>query len=171
MKNKILVFPILFLILSGGCSAPGYIPEAELIDVNQYGSYIDIMTLRGKTFDGELIAVDDLEVTILAESGPPDGTVLSIAIADIDVYHLHYAQPVGYAWTIPVFSLFTITHGWFLVLTFPANLITTIAVSAGGSTAFRYSDSDISLQDLKMFARFPQGIPKNFLKNKAVQKV
>ncbi len=164
MKNKALVFALLPLFLTAGCWAPGYIPEVEDIDVNQYGGYLEITNAQGQTAEGELIAIDDEHVTILVDPGTPEETLRTMAIAQMYRYRLRYAQSVGYAWTIPLFSLFTITHGWFLVLTFPANFITTIAVTVGGETAYRYTEKDISLRDLNMFARFPQGMPENFMR-------
>ncbi|MBE0645879.1 MAG: hypothetical protein IH600_17495 [Bacteroidetes bacterium] len=164
MKNKTLVFALLPLLMTAGCWAPGYIPEVEDIDVNPYGGYLEITNAQGQTAEGELIAIDDEKVTILVDPATPKETLRTMAIEHMYRYRLHYAQPVDYTWTIPLFSLFTITHGWFLVLTFPVNLITTIAVTVGGETAFRYTEKEISLQDLRMFARFPQGMPENFMR-------
>lgn len=164
MKNNKVVCALLLLCLGSGCYAPAFIPEAENIDVNPYGGYLEITNEAGQTAEGELIAIDNQHVTLLEDSGTPDETLRRIAVSNMYRYRLRYAQPVNYAWTIPLFSAFTITHGWFLVFTFPVNLITTIAVSVGGETAYRYTEKEISLQDLKMFARFPQGMPENFMR-------
>jgi hypothetical protein len=160
MKTDILAIGVLLAVMVGGCSAPAYLPEAEFIDVNQYGSYIEITTVRGPNISGELIAVDDDSMIVLSESSANMRNAVSIAHPDIYGYKLRYAQPENHGWTIPLYSLFTISHGWYLAFTFPINLITTIAVTAGGSSSYTYSDRNISRLKLRQFARFPQGMPE-----------
>jgi hypothetical protein len=48
-----------------------------------------------------------------------------------------------------------------MAYTAPINLIVTISITVSGETAFQYSDKNITYDILKMFARFPQGIPPN----------
>jgi hypothetical protein len=48
-----------------------------------------------------------------------------------------------------------------LVFTAPINLMVTIVVTMSSEDAFQYNEKNMSYEKLKMFARFPQGIPLN----------
>ena len=157
MKNKILFIGLLTLIISS-CTSPRYLPSSDKIDVNEYGSYIKIVHKTASNIDGELIAIDSNKIIVLAEDTKK---CMTVPISEVKRFSLRYAQPKHYGWTIPVFTLATIAHGWFLILTAPVNLIVTISVTAGGENAFKYSDKNMTYDKLKMFARFPQGIPTN----------
>jgi hypothetical protein len=50
-------------------------------------------------------------------------------------------------------------HGWYSIFTIPIHLIVTISVTASGENAFKYNNKKMTYEELKMFARFPQGIP------------
>lgn len=149
----------MFAVIISSCTSPRYLPSSDNIDVNQYGSYIEIIT-KGTypNIDGELIAIDSNKIIVLTESTSKCSTVPT---KDIQGFKLRYAKPKHYGWTIPVFTLATIGHGLFLILTAPVNLIVTISVTASGESAFKYSDKNMTYDKLKMFARFPQGIPTN----------
>lgn len=55
----------------------------------------------------------------------------------------------------------SLTHGLLFLGSAPVNLIVTSVVTADGLLAYRYDHGDISFEELKMFARFPQGMPPN----------
>lgn len=52
-------------------------------------------------------------------------------------------------------------HGAISIFTLPIHLIVTITATATGENAFKYSDKNMTYDKLRMFARFPQGIPPN----------
>ncbi|MFT4534126.1 MAG: hypothetical protein ACJA1A_001484 [Saprospiraceae bacterium] len=128
-----------------------------MVDVNEYGSHIKIIHKSLASVEGELIAIDSSEIVLLQDTNMNKCTVFKTA--DIKQFKLRYAKPKHYGWTIPLYTLATISHGIFLVFTAPLNLIVTIIVSVGGEKAFTYSDKNMTYEELKMFARFPQGIP------------
>ncbi len=157
MKTKIsLLFVLIGLLFS--CSVPQYLPPSQQIDVNRYGSHIKLFQKNGKRVSGELIAVDHQSVVVLVESTK---NCITVPINQIYRFKLRYARPAHYGWSIPLFTLSTISHGFFLIITAPLNLILTISVTVGGENAFTYSQKDMSYEKLIMFARFPQGIPSN----------
>ena len=160
MKTRLFLtgFFIAFIICS--CSTPGYLPGSDNIDINQFGSYITILQKSGKYVKGELIAIDSTRLIVLPEPGLKDTlTPVIVPVTGVRSFTLKYARPKHYGWSIPVYTLATIGHGVFLIITAPVNLIVTISVTVGGETSFEYNDKKMTYDKLKMFARFPQGIP------------
>lgn len=157
MKTNILFIGLLIFLFSS-CTTPRYLPSSEQIDVNEYGSYIKITHKTASNIDGELIAIDSNEIVVLSEETKK---CVTVPVTEVKHFTLRYAKPKHYGWTIPVFTLATIGHGYFLIFTAPVNLIVTISVTASGEKAFTYSDKDMTYDKLKMFARFPQGTPPN----------
>lgn len=131
-------------------------PTSDKIDVNQYGSYIKIISGSNSKIDGELIAIDSHKIIVLTADSNKCSTVF---ISDVKKFQLKYAKPKHYGHTIPVFLLSTISHGLGSIITFPVNLIVIVSVTAAGNRAFVYSDKRMTFSLLNMFARFPQGIP------------
>jgi hypothetical protein len=160
MKTNLIITGLFMAVIICSCSTPGYLPKSDDIDVNQYGSYITVLHKSGKYTRGELIAIDSNRLIILSSPGKniPE-TPEIVPIAGISHFSVKYAKPKHYGWSIPVYTLATIGHGVFLIGTAPINLIVTIAVTAGGENSFEYSEREMTYEKLKMFARFPQGIP------------
>ncbi len=157
MKNKIILIGLLAIIISS-CTSPRYLPSSDKIDVNQNGSYIKVIRKTTANIDGELIAIDSNKIVVLSET---TNKCMTVPINDVKRFKLQYAKPKYYGWTIPVYTLATIGHGLFLIFTAPINLIVTISVTASGESAFKYSKKNMTYDKLKMFARFPQGVPTN----------
>ena len=157
MKTNIALLG-LFIVSLCSCSSSKYLPSSDKIDVNEYGSYIKLSNKAASNIVGELIAIDTNKIIVLSEETK---TCMTVPVNEVKKFKLRYAKPKHYGWTIPVYTLATIGHGWFLILTAPVNLIVTISVTASGENAFTYNDKDMTYDKLKMFARFPQGIPPN----------
>ena len=155
MKTKLILSGIIAVVLNS-CTVPRYLPNVKDIDVNPYGSYIVIYQKTGVPVKGELLAIDNNKLIVLLSSFGVNNHI-SIPVNDIRKFTLHYAQPKNYGWAIPVYTIATLTHGFYAALTLPVNLIVTISVA--GVKAFTYNNKNISLQNIKMFARFPQGLP------------
>jgi small nuclear ribonucleoprotein (snRNP)-like protein len=160
MKYKLILLGILLTFVISSCTAPKYLPKVKEIDVNPFGSYISINLLTGPNIKGELIAVDNNQLVVLTDSSNLR-TALVIPINFVKNYKLQYAKPTNYSMMIPLYTSATIGHGYFLIFTAPLNLIVTTLVTTGGKTAFQYTNNEITYETLKMFARFPQGIPPN----------
>ncbi len=158
MKSKINLLGLLIIPFSS-CT-PKYLPSSSQIDINEYGSYIEITLLKGKQaktyIDGELIAIDSSTIVLLEEKTRKCETVL---VSDIKHFELRYAKPKRYYWTIPICAAYPLIHGFYAALTIPIHLIVTTIVTATGEAAFKYRDEGITYENLRMFARFPQGIP------------
>jgi hypothetical protein len=157
MKTNILPFSLVILFLSS-CLTPKYLPEFSKIDVNEYGSYIKITRKTSFKIDGELLAIDNDKIIVLTKETKK---CLAVSFSDVKSFKLMYAKPKHYGWTIPAFIAYPFMHGWYSVFTIPIHLVVTISVTATGENSYNYSDKNISMDKLKMFARFPQGIPPN----------
>ncbi len=159
MKNKSIIAGLVAIFI-GSCSSPKYLPSPDKIDVNQYGSYIKIIRNNETIVKGELIAVETHKIVVLSEVDTNNTKeYVVVPIKEIQRFKLRYAKQKHYGWTIPVFTLATISHGYFLIATAPVNLIVTTSVTIGSESAFTYSDKNMTYTQLEMFARFPQGIP------------
>jgi hypothetical protein len=154
-KIKLTIF--ILIIIAGGCTSPYYLPSVEKLDVNQYGSWIEMKSNNGVYYHGELIAIDSVDIFILTDQK----MLIVQPIKTMKNFKLRYAKPKHYGWTIPVFTLSTISHGIWLGYTAPVNLLVTIAVTVSGENAYTYNNQDMTFEKLKMFARFPGGIPLN----------
>lgn len=160
MKTNIFLFG-LFVFFFSNCTSPRYLPTSDKIDVNEYGSYINVVCKTHYSIYsiyGELIAIDSNKIIVLQNYTKK---CVTVPLSDVKRFDLKYAKPKNYVWTIPVNAvgdlvLSTLT-GDFLPIP-PVNIILTIWLSKSG---FKYSNKDITYDELKMFARFPQGIPPN----------
>ena len=155
MKTNIALIGLLIFFFSS-CKSPAYLPPSNKIGVNEYGSYIRIVRKTASNIDGELIAIDTNEIVVLTEDTKE---CITVPISEVERFKLKYAAPRNYGWTIPVFIVYPFIHGIYSIITMPIHLIVTITVTVTGQNAFTYSDKDMTYDKLRMFARFPQGIP------------
>ena len=155
MKTNITLIGLIFLFL-GSCASPKYLPSAAKIDVNQYGSYIKIKRKTDSKINGEFIAIDSNRIVVLQEETKK---CVSVPISDLKHFKLIYAKPKHYGLSIPTTIALPFIHGLYSIVTIPIHLLVTISVTASGERAFRYSDKNMNYDMLKMFARYPQGIP------------
>ncbi len=162
MKTKLYSALTFILFAISGCSVPNYLPKTKAIDVNQYGSYIKITRIEKSKVKGELLAADTSFLIVFADSSQYE-IVKIVPVSNVKRFTLRYAQPKKYWWTMGVFPAICASHGWWAILSIPLNLIITAAVSISAENAFTYSQDDITYDQLRMFARFPGGIPSNII--------
>ncbi len=160
MEHKLIILGILLALLNSSCKAPAYLPEAEKIAVNEFGSYITVDLSEGSDIEGELIVIDSENLIVLTKKKDINQP-RTISIENINGFRLMYAKPKNYGWTVPGFTLASLSHGLLAVFTVPVNIAVTGIVTTRGTRAFTYNKKTISWEDLKMFARFPQGLPPN----------
>jgi hypothetical protein len=155
MRTEIILIGLFAMAISG-CVPQKYLPSVNDIDINQHGSYIQIRS-KTKLVSGELIAVDSMNLVILSKL---EKKCVSVPVKDINSFTLYYAKAKNYGWTIPLFTIPTpYIHGSYAMITAPAGLLISIVTTASGQSDFTYNNKKISYEGLKMFARFPQGIP------------
>lgn len=165
LKQKIhkIFIPGILLVSLLGCKSPDYLPYPETIGINSYGSRISITKVQGPKLKGELIAIDTTQLIVLADKDyikRINEKITAIPVKEIKRFRLKYARPKPYIWPTPVYTLATAGHGWFAFFSAPVNLVVTIMLDSGVN-AFQYNEIEMTYEKLKMFARFPQGIPDN----------
>lgn len=165
MKNSIF-FMIIVIALSS-CNSMRYanLPKVKDIDTDYNGSFVNIFLKKeGKINNkrhvkGELIAVDSTKMIVLTVKRKKVEPI-EIDVKNIKSFRLYYAKKPNYDLTA-LLPVSTISHGFYLVLTLPVNLIGVIYINESAQKDFRYTQHTISIEELKMFARFPQGLPPN----------
>jgi hypothetical protein len=150
-----------------GCTAHGTASRSErwgsrpvpvvIEEVPVNGFEVTVVT-DDDSFTGELLAVDPCFAHVLK-----DGRTVSIPSSSVQYVRvqLYPASTAGGVAALTFFgSISTISHGWFLVFSFPIWLSTGIATSVN----LAYAD-DVKVKDgnlLFQFARFPQGLPRGW---------
>lgn len=155
MINKLFILGLI-IIAFGSCATPKYLPSSSKIDVNEYGAYINVKHKNSQNIKGELIAIDSNNITILSQKS---NICVQFPISEIKRFKLRFAKSPQYGWLIPILTATTISHGFYSILSAPINLIVTISVNASGQNAFKFSNKNMTFDMMKMYARFPQGIP------------
>lgn len=129
---------------------------------NPYGAYIEVKVQGVQDilkFKGELISADAKKIILRTLDIP--NVVRPFATKDIKSYKVYftYEKHVG---TTPFFiinSLTTLTHGYFLLITLPANLGVMALIENNKNNNFIFTSKEMSLNQLYKFARFPSGLP------------
>lgn len=143
------------------CETPSYLPSNHEVGTNQYGSYIKVEqndNEQNLLRKGELISIDSSNIIVFDEISKK---CVTIPINKVSKFKLKYAKSSDYFWSIPVFSLSSFAHGLGLIFTMPANIVVTSIVTSSGSADYQFSKKNITYNEMRMFARFPQGIPLN----------
>ncbi len=190
MTNKYLCFFFLGVLISS-CTTISYLPTSDKIGTNRFGSYIDLSSNNGDHTKGELIAIDSTSITILSyqdtteitgfqriknrqrdsishalKLNKPNMFLHIVPIKTVKGFSLRYATGKDYTWSILLGMLLSLSHGIYALGSLPINTIATGSITDNGINAFSYNNKTISYTKLKMFARFPQGIPPNVDLNK-----
>jgi hypothetical protein len=163
MKNNIFLLLLLLAILLNGCATTEtvtYLPKRDFVGKETNGSMIFLRSRQADFIEGELIAVENDSVYILTKSQfTPCGKLKAVAKTDIAGYTLRFADSKNYSWTIPVFTIISLTHGLFAIVSLPINWMVTGSLSSAANRSATYTMSRLKIDDLYSFSRFPQGIP------------
>lgn len=159
------------LVMALACSAlacahnpapHNWLGPAEAEEADPYGAWIVISRIGGDTSDvsGEFLGVDRDSVFVLTQDSlvravPTD----SVRTAQIAFYDSQYGEVV--AWSL-LGSLSTLSNGAYLLFTFPMWAIDGMIASTNQSLApIREVDDAAGWDAVRMYARFPGGIPDN----------
>lgn len=157
MKSIKAISFILVLAMACGCASLPNIPEPSAIGLYERGAYIMVYGKRSMLMKGELIAVESGELVVMEDGRDSVSVVRQSEVKKFKVYN---AKTRHYGWTILAGSALTGLHGFYLLLTLPLNWLVTIPVTLGGENAFTFNQRNTTFEELKMYARFPQGIPE-----------
>jgi len=163
----VLVFILSLFIL--GCAASyapaNYLPSTDDVPQNVFGGWLTLTTepdsliqnSKWMMYGGEFISVDDSIVYILYDSlYRIPKRIISESVLELDEKN----TTVYGLWVLGG-SLLTISNGYYAGITLPLWLAAGIPTAAGESTRDRYEmnyPDDKYWNDIKKFARFPQGV-------------
>ena len=155
------VFSVCVLLTASSCfrtTAPtGWLPTAVEAQREAYGGWIKLDYKVGdtrQTMHGELIAAASDSVHVLTYDSVvvvPTASVITGTLTAYDAQHGALRL-----WTI-LGGVSAVSHGLVLVLTVPVWAIVGSAATASASKVPRVESTDPSL--LRLYARFPQGLP------------
>lgn len=158
MHSKIIAAILVSILVS--CQRIGFLPKPNQVGIWPYGGMIVGRDTNQSLVKGELIAIDSGKIYVLVQNAnSPNRTLVSYPTSKFNFQKIQYANKtdrMGSA--IPLSLLASFTGGYFFILTFPINLITTLSVVHSGNLDYQYTNKNKPDQ-LQMFARFPQGIP------------
>ena len=167
IKTCILLLISVSILISCATSyAPdNWLPDTDDVPTNVYGGWITINTEPDSLdqedewlqYNGEFIAVDEENIYVLYD------TVYTIIKRKIylSILDLDQKNAAAYGGWVAVGALSTLSHGYYAGLSLPIWLLAGIPIAAGESRRDRYEaeyPTDLYWNDVKKFARFPQGI-------------
>ena len=148
------------LLLALACArnpAPrGTLPTADQLALSPWGGYILVRHRDGAQTRGELLAARDGVVHVKTGRG-----VRAIPEAEIETMRLaayHTSELPLTAWGLGGTAT-TISHGWFLIFSLPAWILTTMITAGVESHEALVDFPDEPLPAFARFARYPQGMP------------
>lgn len=167
--HKIIFVYLVTLILTSCVRRPDMVPSYKEMHISPYGCYISIVSkpksaLNNIYTQGELIAQEQQKVYILTEKKKFRNEAQRLVVVDqkdILRYKILYAKDKRDI-TPFVVTPIVLTHGFFMLLTLPANIVAAVMLDASAANEFSYTEKQIKFKDLYLFARFPQGIPAGF---------
>ncbi len=157
MKSNLIIFAAFVLFALCECTPAFYLKR---IGRNERGAYVKVRKGSEHKIKGELISADSEKLRVLTGKAPKKKMAV-IPKREVDRIKIKFAKPKSYWWAVPVFTAATAAHGVFLIFSAPTNLIVTITTAVSSSSDVRFTDEDLSFEDLNMYARFPQGIPSH----------
>ena len=151
---------LLASVLVLGCArntAPsGWLSLAPEASREAYGGWAMVWDSAGTQTDGELIAVNRDSVYVLTHRGL--AVIPMRRVAKLNVTGYNSAAGTLALWGLAG-TLGTISHGWFLLFSSPAWIITSSIAAVAHSREPREIYPEVELDKLRIYARFPQGIP------------
>jgi hypothetical protein len=166
MKKRQSIRNILcFIVLAGlipSCatlhSPHNWLPKVNDVQSEAYGGWITVdYTVRGQSIvsSGELIAVTPEKLLILGEGGLTDIPRLIVNRSLLEIFSENKLSGLAILGTLS-----TLSHGFYLLLSAPVWIIsgTVLAVSESKAGLMRYDG--IPPEDIRKYARFPQGLPE-----------
>lgn len=157
MRTRIIAIGLAtFLTAACSISFPEYLPRAKEVKVNPNGAYLKLSCNPGPDVAGELIAVEEDAFIVLPQDSSHCQAIPLINVTDFDLY---FAKPPNHWPAFALTFLSTVTHGIFLIFTAPVNLLVGGSVALSARSSVRYTPKNATANKLKLFARFPQGLP------------
>ncbi len=148
------------LALAACASSPipvDHVPTAQEVGSRATGSWIAVWDRRERLVVGELIAIDRGSFYLL----PERRQLVTIPVAEVDHARLeaYRSDSSGLAIWGGLGTASTLSHGGWLLISAPAWILTSIAAGSINRHHPFYDYPDHPAEELRAFARFPQGVP------------
>lgn len=174
--NRILSVVLILAVLSlawgcAGSRAPrGWLSVPSKAQSEPYGGWITVYSSSEKNkilADGELIAVEAESLFVLQGA-----ELVSLAWSDVAKAQLmaYDSKKGGLAVWATCGAFSTASHGWAAGLSLPLWIIIGTTTTASQSHAPNYTYPSRSWEEIKMFSRFPQGLPEGLDRSKILPK-
>ena len=175
LKSKLIFLTSLAWLI--GCTAVkapvGSVPKRTDLSIDAYGGWMEVQLLSTNTSrSGEFIAISNDTIYLM-----PSEKVVKYAVSDISTARIIYfnTETDSYNNWTRIVSVSTLTNGLFLIFTLPLALSTGISTTNAEADRVNYVDYPAtSIDELKKYARFPQGMPRevtlDMLKPRAIVK-
>lgn len=144
------------LIASGCASYPKGINPVGKNKTDPYGATMKVSPKSTKTIIGELIAVNGDSLYLLGANNQ----IMRYHIKDIRTYVVYYGTPERtLGWTYALLPAISISHGFWMILSIPINLIFAGGITNDVKQDMIYTNRELPIDKLSIMARFPQGLP------------
>jgi hypothetical protein len=161
MKTLNIFSVTMVLMVLGSCYSTKNLPKSKNLNTFPYGSTLQWKNEDGKRVQGELLAVEDGFLYVLPHLGSNySDSLFRLEYAGLTKFSLIYVKPKSYYWTIPLGMAASIAQGFMGILSLPINLISAGFIINSTYRDAAFNQSQISYGELKEYARFPQGMPK-----------
>jgi hypothetical protein len=150
--NRLLVYLVSAILLSS-CSSQKYLPNPKEVGLSPYGSFIKVHS-NNHVYQGEFLALSGDSLVILSVRG----LLEYVDTTSVSKYFIQFCKTPNY----DMLPLISFTHGFFMVITVPVNLLVAIIMESKDRKESRYRDLPFSL--VGSYARFPPGLPEGFIK-------
>lgn len=154
---------VIGLLLLTGCMSPKHLSRPANFAFHMKGLHLEYKVGKYTTIVGEIIAVNDDSIMLMPLDTAQRMFAVSrndIAQADI-IVALTSDTPEGKSGWAAFINVLSLSHGYYMVFSAPLNLIITSAIAKNATKStyrIKYPEA-ISWEEMRKFARFPQGIP------------
>lgn len=170
--KRIYIIGILLGTLISSCTSTQYLPKPRDYDRSVYGAYVVVKHKDPYSVTrGELLAVtrDSIIIFNMSSSYSTKEKIITLALTDIKKVKVQTANIVNssggiLAWAALLLPV-SLTHGIFMILSLPLNIInlSVMAVGISGNYYFEVPDNP-NWAEVAKYARYPQGWPEGLNK-------
>lgn len=156
MKTNFIFWLLSAAALFTGCYSPKHLPDYRETGSYQYGSYIEVIQKEATRVRGELIAADSAGLLVLEQKSR---SCTLIRYEKVRKFRIRYARNKNYWWSIATVAALPGINGLISIYTIPLHLAISIPVAVSGYKAHSYTHREVPIQKIRMYARFPNGLP------------
>lgn len=169
MRTTITIpITVAFILLLSSCISHSYLNKPMYYHHNPKGAYFNVIVEKydevlnkytKSNIGGELIYVDSTKWYLLAKP-PNEVRIQTIELKDITKYNIRWAVAANYVISIPLVTALSLSHGYFVLISTPINLLYTTFLAFVAGADYRLNNTIVPIDEVYKYARFPQGLPE-----------